>query len=103
MSSVRSLSSSRIEIVDFEQQAAFFRLERSVPGAGRPRGIGVGLEGLATFALFVVADREIARNQINFFPIFVHERLGREDARLETQQPRTRALLVLLVERAQIG
>ena len=26
----------RIEIVDFEQQAALFRFERSVPGAGRP-------------------------------------------------------------------
>src|ERR1700733_9302159 len=72
-----------------------------MPGAGRPRGISVGLEGLAALALFVVADREIARDQINLFPIFVHERLGREDAGLEAQQPRARALLVFFVERTR--
>ena len=66
--------------MDFEQQAAAVRFERAVYGAGRAAGIGAGREAFAALALGIVADGQIAVEEIHLFPIFVHERLGREHA-----------------------
>src|SRR5258708_5332103 len=86
--------------MDLEQEAAAVRFERAVHRAGRAAGIGAGREALATPPLGVVADGQIAVDEIHFLPIFVHERLGREDARLEAQQPGAIAALADLVEGA---
>src|SRR5438874_6443637 len=83
----RRISLSLRVIVDLEQEAAAVRLEGAVHRAGRAAGIGVGREALAAFALGIVADRQIAVDEIHLFPILVDERLGREHARLEAQQP----------------
>src|SRR5204863_1605413 len=87
-------------VVDLEQEAAAVRLEGAVHRAGRAAGIGAGSEALAALAGDIVADRQIALDEIHLFPIFVHERLGREDARLEAQQPGAAAAPALFVEGA---
>ena len=92
--------SDRIEIVDFEKHAAVLRLEGAVIGPRRPRGIGIRREFRSAFTSLVVADRQIARDEIDLFPVIVDERLGRVDAGRETKQPRTRAALVVLIETA---
>src|ERR1700733_515726 len=63
-----------VEIMDLEQGAAADRLERAVCRAGRPAGIGAFDETLAAVALRVVADRQVALEQIDLFPIFMDER-----------------------------
>src|SRR5438045_2442163 len=88
------------EVVDLEQEAAAVRFERAVHRAGRAAGIGAGREILAAIAVQVVADRQIALDQVNLFPIFVHERRGGVDAGREAQQPGAAAALGGLVERA---
>ena len=88
-------------IVDFEQHAAVFGLERAVINIGRTARIGGRLERLAALALGVVADREIARQQIDFLPVVVDERCGRVDARLEPQQPRAASRLAPLIDIAR--
>src|SRR5215467_3145147 len=84
----------------FQQQAAGFRLERSVIRAGRPTGVGVGRKRLAPLTFSVVADDEVARNQINLLPVIVDEGSGREDTWCKSQQARARAAFGLLIERA---
>src|SRR5215475_6944021 len=84
----------------FQQQAAGFRLERSVIRAGRPTGIGVGRKRLAPPTVSIVADDEVARNQINLLPVIVDEGSGRENAGCKSQQARARAAFGLLIERA---
>src|ERR1700733_14972663 len=69
-------------------------------GAGRTAGIGTGPEILAAGAARIVADGEVALDQIDLFPIIVDEGLGRVDARLEAQEPCAAAGLLRLVERA---
>src|SRR5437763_5408796 len=91
------------EVVDLEQEAAAVRFERPVHRAGRAAGIGAGREILAALAVHVVADRQIALDQVNLFPIFVHERRGGVDAGREAQQPGAAAALGGLVERAGEG
>src|SRR5262249_38786557 len=66
--------------------------------ARRPAGIGRGIEGFAALAVLVVADDEIARDQIDLFPMVVHERRRRVDAGVEAQQPGAAPHLALLVK-----
>jgi len=51
--------------------------------------------------LGIVADGEVAGDQVDFFPIFVDERCGRENARRKAQQACAGAAPVFLVERAR--
>src|SRR5215475_15609744 len=76
-----------VVVVERIQQAAAVRLERPVVNARRPAGIGRGVEPFATLSLRVVADDEVARDQIDLLPMVVHERRGGVDARIEAQQP----------------
>jgi hypothetical protein len=48
--------------------------------------------------LRVVADDQVAVDDVDLLPVVVHERLGGERARLDLQQPRAAAALRLLVE-----
>src|SRR5262245_52385271 len=66
--------------------------------AGRAAGIGRGEALLAALALLVVADHEVALDDIDLFPVVVHERLGRERAGVDLEQARAAALLLLLVQ-----
>src|SRR5690606_26577923 len=74
--------------------------ERAMISAGRTAGISVGFERLATFAILVIADRQVTGEQEDFFPVIMHERLGREHTRLKAQQAGTGAALVFLIQRA---
>src|ERR1700733_10854313 len=83
-----------------QQNAAAFRLERAGIDAGWPHGIGITLEFLPALAVFVIADDQVAGNKEHLFPILVHERRGRINARREAQQPRAVGAFAFLVERA---
>src|SRR5262249_61150202 len=72
--------------MDLVKQAAAIRFERPMDSAGRAASVCPGREFLAAFARSVVADREIALDQKDLFPIVVHKRLGREYARSKPQQ-----------------
>src|SRR5262245_18071481 len=85
-------------VVDFVEEETALRLERAVIDARRPASIGRRLEALAALALGVVADDQIAGDEIDLFPMVVHERRGGVDARLEAQKPRAAAHLAGLVE-----
>src|SRR5436309_1391384 len=91
-------TSRRIVIVDLVEQAAAIRAERAMVGSRRPACVGEWLEYGPASAVLVVADGEIARDQEHLFPIIVHERLGRENARTDAQQPRAAAPLVALIQ-----
>src|SRR5687768_2342536 len=68
--------------------------------AWRAAGVGIGAEFFPAIALPVVADDEIAGDEINLFPVVVHERFRRVDAGREAQVARAVAALPLLVEGA---
>src|SRR5438105_14717980 len=91
-STAKPVADGSLVIVNLEQQTAAIRLERTVHRAGRPAGIGAGREILAAPTLGIVADRQIALDEIHLFPIIMHEGLGRVDSGLEAQQPRAAAV-----------
>src|SRR5687767_10731896 len=80
------------------QDAAGARGERAVVHARRPAGISGREALLPALALLVVADHQVALHHVHLFPVVVHEGLGRERARLDLQQPRAAAALVVLVQ-----
>src|SRR5262249_52497723 len=77
-----------VVIVNLVQQAAALGLERPVISARRPASISRGVERLAALALRIVADDEVAGNEIDLFPMVVHERSGGVDTGIEAQEPR---------------
>jgi hypothetical protein len=46
----------------------------------------------------ITADDKVARDEINFFPVVMHEWRRGIDARIETQKPGTASHLATLVE-----
>src|SRR6201997_1389576 len=56
---------------------------------------------LHPLAMLIVSDRQVAREQEHFFPIFVNERRCRVDTWREAQQSGPTAALVGLVERSR--
>src|SRR5439155_7544010 len=90
-----------IVVVDLVEQAPALRLERSVVDARRPAGIGRRVEGLAALSLRIIADNEVARDQVDLFPMVVHERRRGVDARLDAQKPGAAAHLPALVDVAR--
>src|SRR5437763_7082513 len=86
--------------MNLEEETTAVRFKRAVHGAGWATGIGARREILAAPALGVVADRQVALDQIHLFPILVHEGFGRVDSGLKAQQPRAAAALLRFVERA---
>src|SRR5712691_814524 len=87
-------------IMDFQEQAAAVRFERTVHGPRRTAGIGSRREAFAALAFGVVADRQIALDQIDLFPVFVDKGRGREHIGRETQEARAAAAPAFLIERA---
>src|SRR5262249_57626592 len=87
-------------IVDFEQQAAGLGFERAMHRTRRAARIGAWSEGLAAASLGVVADGQVALDEINLFPVVMNERRGRKNAGGETQQSRAAASVLRLVETA---
>src|SRR6202011_3171519 len=74
-----------VVIVNLIEQAAALGLEWPVMDARRPAGIGRRLERLATLSCLVVADNEIALDDIHLLPVIVHERRRGVGGRLEPQ------------------
>src|SRR6266571_1093112 len=87
-----------VVVMHFEQEAARFRLERAVRRSRRAASVGAGPEACAALAVAVVADDQIARDEIHLFPVIVHEGLGRMHAGIEAQVARAKAALLLFVE-----
>src|ERR1700741_4984318 len=87
-----------VVIVNLVEQAATVRLEWPMMDAGRSARIGRRLERLPAPALTVIADDQIAGNQIDFFPVVMHERRRGVDAGRKPQQPRSAAHFPFLVE-----
>src|SRR5262245_12468660 len=83
-------------VVDLVEDAAASGSERTVMHAGRTARISRGEALLPAFALLVVADYQVALHHVHLFPMVVNERLGGERARIDLQQPRAAAFLVLL-------
>ena len=83
-----------------QQQAAGLGGERAVIDPGRPHAIGRPGEGFAALPLVIAAADQVARHQEYLFPVLVHKRHGRERARLDLEDARAVADLVLLVKRA---
>src|SRR6266851_1211804 len=96
-----SLLLALVVIVDLVEHAAFLGLEGAVMDAGRTARIGRRLERLAALALRVVADDQIAGDEIDLLPVIVHEGRGGVGAGLELQEPRAAAHLLRLVEIAR--
>src|SRR5260221_12689909 len=78
-------------IVDFVQDAAAFRGERTVVHARRTAGVGPREALPAGAALRVGAHDQISMHHVGFFPVVVHERLGGKCARLDLEEPRAAA------------
>src|SRR5262245_64174229 len=87
--------------MDLIEHASFHRLERSVHSTRRTAGIGWSRETLAAIALRIVADDEIAGEQVHLFPVIVDERRRGVFTRDEPQEARTTAALARLVEIAR--
>src|SRR5262249_53559191 len=87
-----------VEVMDLEQGAATVRLERPVRRARWADGIGPFGEVLAAASVGIVADGQIALEQVDLLPVLVDERRGRVDPGLEAQQPRATAAACLLIE-----
>src|SRR6266446_2865625 len=87
-----------VVIMHLEEKAACFRFERPVKRPRRAAGVGVGTEAGTAFAVPVVADDQVARDEIHLLPVIVHEGLGGMHARGEPQVTRAEAALGLLVE-----
>src|SRR5207244_9410468 len=85
-------------VMHLEQKAARFRPERSVRRSRRTASVRMGTEAGAASAVPVVADDQIARDEIHLFPVIVHEGLGRVHAGVEAQVARAKAALLLFVE-----
>src|SRR5262245_34038877 len=66
------------KIVRLEQQAAGLGGKRPVIDAGRTHAVGRALELLAALPLGVAAADQIAFNEENLLPVFMHERHGGE-------------------------
>src|SRR5262249_34591901 len=90
-----------VVIVNVVQKAAALRPERPVIGARRPASVCRCVERLAALALRVVAHDEVAGNEIDLFPMVMHERGGGIDAGIEAQEPRAASHLAALVEVAR--
>ena len=84
----------------FEQDAALVREERTMECARRTAGVSERLEALAALALSVIAHGKIAGNKEHFLPVIMHEGRRGEDARIELEKPRARALLARLIQTA---
>ena len=70
---------------EFQEHTTAVRFERAVIGTGRATGVGVRLERFPTVPILVIADGQVAGDEINFFPIVVHEGLRRADTEVEPQ------------------
>src|SRR5438045_9441231 len=79
-------------VVDFVEDAAPVRGERSVRHAGRPAGVGGRKALLTALALLVVADDQVALHNVDFFPIVVHERRRGKGARVDLAQSRAASM-----------
>ena len=70
-------------------------------GTGRATSVGVRLERFPTVPILVIADGQVAGDEINFFPIVVHEGLRRVDTGVKPQEPGPAAALSIFIQGAR--
>src|SRR5258708_34325531 len=85
-------------VVKLEQHAAFLRSEGAMANPGRPAGVGVWSKGRRARSVLRIIGGEVPRDQIDLFPIVVHERHGGARARLESKETRPVSHLVVFIE-----
>ena len=83
--------------MDLKQHAAADGFERAMRCAGWAAGIGVGVALVAAIAVLVIADPKVAGQHVHFFPVLMHERDGRVDARIKPEQARAATSLGVVV------
>src|SRR6266702_1431448 len=89
-----------IVVMQLEQQPALVRLARPVQRARRAACIGVRTEPGAALAFLVVAHDQIARNEVDLFPVVMHEGFRGMDARREAQVASAKTALVFFVKKS---
>jgi len=67
--------------------------------AGRAAGVCIRMKACAIPPLFIVADNEVARDQVNLFPILMNKGLGSENARLKAQKTSAASAFSPFIER----
>src|SRR5437588_10714308 len=87
--------------MDLVQQTAAVRFERAVHRAGRAACVGARGKAFAALPRGIVADRQVALDQVDLFPIFVDERLSREHPWRKSQQAGSAAAAALFVEQTR--
>ena len=70
-------------------------------GPGRATGVGVRLERFPAAPVFVIADGQVAGDEINFCPIVMHEGLRREETGVKSQEPGPAAALPIFIQGAR--
>jgi hypothetical protein len=85
--------------MNLQKEAALLGFERTVEGARWPAGVGVWRKTLAPVAVGIIADYQIARDKVNFFPVIVYERRRGVNTRSKTQVPRAETTLAFFMRR----
>jgi hypothetical protein len=57
--------------MNFQQEATVLGFERTMQSARRAARIGVGRKALASITLFIVADSQVAGDEVHLLPIVV--------------------------------
>src|SRR5215469_6867837 len=87
-------------VMGLVKEAAAVRFERAVHSTRGPTGVRARWEVLAAAALCVVANGQVALDQIDLLPVFVNKGLGREHAGGKAQEASAAAAAPLFVEGA---
>src|SRR5262249_462964 len=88
-------------VVDLIKHASSHRLERSVHGTRWTAGIGWSRETLSAIALRIVADDEVASEQVNLLPVILNKTCPGVFTRDKAQEARTAAALARFVKIAR--
>ena len=83
--------------MNLKQHAAADGFERAMFSAGWAAGIGVGVALVAAIAVLVIPNPQVAGQHVHFFPVLMHERNGRVDARVKPEQARAAAGFCVIV------
>src|SRR5579872_285853 len=82
-----------------QQQATLFRLEGAMVDTRRPAGVSVRPKPFPVPSSLIIADDEVARDQVNFLPILMNKRPGREYTGLKAQEASPASTFILFIER----
>lgn len=86
--------------MNLKEQAAGLRFEGPVKNARGPARVSVGAKLDAALAVLIAPDNQVARDQVDFFPIIVDEGRGGMGAGIEAKMARSIAAFVVLIQKS---